>query len=805
MNIRVLLARGNLAGGVFAAVALCALTACGVGADGEAIGRSVEATVTTPVVLGGSIQVDLPDGFSPETTAIVANGQLSINDRATIYGPAGGMGSAVNVGTGLTDVGADARVGDVLGGGNVNLRDRALITRNVQAGGGLTRSTGVVVSGSSSSRAPLKPNVNRSWLVAFSDTAPNVTLGSGQSQAPAAGSFGNVTVNAGGKLTLKAGTYNINSLKLEPQSSITIDASSGPVIVNVKSELVFRGTVQNRAAVASKVLFAYLGTTLVSLDAPFAGTMIAPSATVKVESLNGATHYGAFFGKDVEVHQGGNVQHTPFASWSSLPFVNDGADAIAAVAASASLARSGTDGLLTYAPHSPLLLDFSALTVRKVSTLPNTAVLDFGNNFRCAQRPGLPGLDCTDFSPLTYKTLSTIYLRRPFSQALISALTGDLRAILRCNTDLCLTSAGGLFRASWAYPAVKRQLKWQTEGIGYDTSSDSIKSAYENWSDDPSVIPNKRDFLLALNDAAAWLARSDRFNNFRGQPETALTATGGGAESEANDNSSARYFIAYEDAWRLYVWWVAHNVALDRRRELPWTLDDIAAIDESMLAPLFDSTEMMNRRPSGDVSLGGGPHNNYLELPWSVYRGWNIIGTPRFTFRFLSQNALIANNRLNSIEALLDWSQNLSHFYGSNTRANAQEHWGHRYFPTVEKIINGTTRAGESTPKHWTMGCHGSAFFLKDVLRAINIPVRVPFICEHAEVQFISEGKFMDHADDPYNSTYTNSQCSAEHLLLDADTFLGRFGRSLNHNDPETCNASPVALQVTEESVALCQ
>jgi hypothetical protein len=376
---------------------------------------------------------------------------------------------------------------------------------------------------------------------------------------------------------------------------------------------------------------------------------------------------------------------------------------------------------------------------------------------------------------------------------------------LRCTTDLCPISPGGMFRSSWAYPAVKRQLKWQTEGIGYDTSSDSIKSAYASWSDDPSVIPNKRDFLLAINDAAAWLARGDRFSNFRGQPETALTATGGGAETETNDNGSARYFIAYEDAWRLYVWWAAHNVALDGRRELPWTLDDIAAIDESMLAPLFDSTEMMHRRPAGDVGLGGGPHNNYLELPWSVYQGTNIIGTPRFTYRFLSQNGLIANNRLNSIEALLDWSQNLTHFYGSNTRANALEHWGHRYFPTVEKIINGTTRAGESTPQHWTMGCHGSAFFLKDVLRAINIPVRVPFICEHAEVQFISEGKFMDHADDPYNSTYTSSQCSADHLLLEADTFLARFGRSVNHNDAETCGASPVARQVTEASVALCQ
>ena len=165
----------------------------------------------------------------------------------------------------------------------------------------------------------------------------------------------------------------------------------------------------------------------------------------------------------------------------------------------------------------------------------------------------------------------------------------------------------------------------------------------------------------------------------------------------------------------------------------------------------------------------------------------------------------MGENRLDSIKALLDWSSNLVHFYGNSTRENAEAHWGHRYYPTVEQTINGTVRDGESTVRHWTMGCHGTSLFLKNVLRAINIPVRVPFICGHAEVQFVSEGKFMDHGDDPYNSTYTNSQCSADHLLLDTETFVERFGRTVNHDDPETCAGdNPVGRQVSEESVATC-
>jgi hypothetical protein len=105
------------------------------------------------------------------------------------------------------------------------------------------------------------------------------------------------------------------------------------------------------------------------------------------------------------------------------------------------------------------------------------------------------------------------------------------------------------------------------------------------------------------------------------------------------------------------------------------------------------------------------------------------------------------------------------------------------------------------------MGCHGTTAFIKDVLRAINIPVRTPYMCEHAQVEFVSEGVFLDHGDNPYNSGYTGSQCTAEHLLVDAATFLDRFGSSVNHADEEICEATPgpVAFQVSDEALAVCQ
>jgi hypothetical protein len=797
-NSRVLWAVRGVATG---ALVLAGAVGCGSNVVVEGVAESAEE-VSSPV--GGALQFDLPDGVALDTVALAASGQLSINDRARVQG-ANGLGLAVNSGTGATSLGADAAVGDLLGGGTVALRERSLVARNVQAAGALTRQNGATVNGTVTQKTPLRSRVNRSWLVAFSDSATNVNLAWGQTQTLSPGAYGAVTVNAGGKVTLKAGTYDINSLKLEPQSTLVLDTSAGAVVVNVRNELVFRGTVPNRQSVAGKALFGYLGSAMVSVDAPFAGTLVAPNATIKLESLNGATHYGAFFGRDVELHQGGNVVHQPFTAWASLPFVNDGVDAIADVPGNASIVRSGTNHILTYSLNAPLLLDLTDLPLRKVASLPGNVELNFGGNFRCAQRPGLPGLDCIDYPPRNVLPIPVVFVRRPFTDAL-RRVTDDLRGILRCTPGLCALSAGSMFRLSSAYQAVKRQMKWQTQGAGYDLSSESIKSPWASWSED-STIPNKRDFLLALNDAASWLGKSDRFANFQGQPETAMTATGDGAESEQNDSSNGYYFIKPEDAWRLYTTWIAHNVALDRRRELPWTLDDLAAADETLLAPLFDSTEMMFKRLAGDFGLGFGAHHNYSGTPWASYHGETIIGMPRFTYRFLAQNGIVQGSRLDSIKAMLDWSGNLVHFYGGGTRSNTLAHWGHRYFPTVEKVINGTVRDGESQVRHWTMGCHGTTFFIKSVLRAINIPVRVPLTCMHAQLAFVSEGLFVDHGDDLYNSDYTGSQCNADHLLLDAATFAERFGRSVNHNDASICEgeANPVGRQVTEEVLATCE
>jgi hypothetical protein len=786
---------------LFACSAACSSE--GTGVESASTMSSDRAAVTSTT--GGALSIDLPNGFAPESTAVLANGQLTIGDRSRIYGSLNGRGRAINVGNQATDLGTQAQVGDLLASGSITLHDQSYVAQNVQAGVGLTQGTGVTIAGSKHRATPLAPKVNRNWLVAFATNAAPVTLNSGQSQTLVPGTYGVVTVNSGGRLTLTAGTYHFESLKLNSLGSLTLNTAAGPIIANVRSELILRSTIQNRQSVASKVLFGYFGTALAAVETGFGGTLVAPNATIKIEGMNGTMHYGAFLGQNVSIQPDAAITHVPFGSWATLPFVNDGTDAIGAVPYDVSLTSTATENVATLLPRAPLTLDHSSIPWQIVTTLPGDIELIAGGA-RCAPRAGgIHALDCLSTPPNGIRGLDSILIHEFISQG-VRKISDGLLDLIRCHLGVCPENAVNRFLGDPSYDVVRSAIKFQVKGAAYDLSSDSIKSPWSAWSDDQSVIPNHTDFYLALSDAVGWLQASTRFTDFRGQPETAMTETGNGAETESGDGQPT-YYISYPDAWRLYVWWIAHDIAVDLTNQVPWKLSDMGNYDPDILAPLLDSTELFHERIVHDVELGGEFQENYYDLAWSNYLGATIMSTPRFTFRFISQNGILQDSRYDSIKGLLDWSSaNLVHFYGGYTRSNFLTTWGQRYFPTVEEIVNGTVRVGDTAPRHWTAGCHGSTQFYKDVLRAINIPARIPLICTHAEIEFVSEGLFMDHGDDPYNSDYKGSQCTADHLLIDYPTFTSRFGRTVNHNDPETCNVtpSPVEGQLTPESLATC-
>jgi hypothetical protein len=175
-----------------------------------------------------------------------------------------------------------------------------------------------------------------------------------------------------------------------------------------------------------------------------------------------------------------------------------------------------------------------------------------------------------------------------------------------------------------------------------------------------------------------------------------------------------------------------------------------------------------------------------------------LIAPPRATFAFLKRNLLIGNSRLDAIVKLLDWSgDNLSHFYNSMTYRNMQDHWQYRGLPPITRILDGTTAIYWPGFSHWTAGCHGSTGFYRNVLRALNVPMQITTICGHSVAYFMSEGRYMDHGDDPYNSEFQATGQSSLALLIDEPTFVARFGSNPNNHGGDTTMCNYIGWETT--------
>src|SRR5215217_2425075 len=82
--------------------------------------------------------------------------------------------------------------------------------------------------------------------------------------------------------------------------------------------------------------------------------------------------------------------------------------------------------------------------------------------------------------------------------------------------------------------------------------------------------------------------------------------------------------------------------------------------------------------------------------------------------------------------------------------------------------------------KHWTAGCHGTAGFLRAVLRTTNIPVAHKHRGGHALPYFSADGLYLSHGDDPYHHyTRTDPPYSMSELLIDQSKFDSWFGSAV--------------------------
>ena len=226
---------------------------------------------------------------------------------------------------------------------------------------------------------------------------------------------------------------------------------------------------------------------------------------------------------------------------------------------------------------------------------------------------------------------------------------------------------------------------------------------------------------------------------------------------------------------------MAHSLSIEIGHRVPWSLldlneDERRAVLSSLSFFYWDRAEQAYR----------------IEM---FEHGWATPAPPQITWRFLEEQHLLKSTRLDTITALLGWTQQLVHFNGGYTWRNATDHWGYAGAMPVSRALAGTKYSGSEyaaipawqLPQHFIAGCHGTVGLLLNVLRAANIPVQIRGVNNgtytHATVIFLSEDRALTHGDDPYTQSTRTVPPAA--LMIDLDTYntwLGPMAQNPGEN-----------------------
>lgn len=310
--------------------------------------------------------------------------------------------------------------------------------------------------------------------------------------------------------------------------------------------------------------------------------------------------------------------------------------------------------------------------------------------------------------------------------------------------------------------------------------------SWDNWSSS-----DKQALSDAFDRAWAWMYETDKpFSNL-GADEFSMPLSCPNCEALliSNPNDIAKTIIGEASSKTAYIASVAHSLAGEIGGSIPWS---ILNEPSSNLHHYFNSRSMMHRNNSTTEFVFGAPLGAGSLNAREKYLGNSTPATPRYAHSFLVNNGILGSTQSETIAALLQWvRENMVHYYLTSTYTNTNDHWGYPGRPSVFSVIEGTIRASESTPNHWTAGCHGTAGFIKSVFKSVNIPVEILYVCGHAQLYFPSIGMYIDHGDNPYNSNVKNSSFSITNLYVDQATHEQWFSATpdfLPSSDPLCAN-----------------
>lgn len=293
---------------VLALAASCQTAVWDESADATAETHSA-LTATLPAA-NFTVSIRTPKSVSAQDVALAADGTLEVLSGGKVVRPPAPLTSTItNMGNGGVTLSTGSTVGEIWSKSTVRLNGTARAEGNVYASNVVVAST-AAVEGSIVRNAELEPPTITTWSVAFPKaTAQDLRVRRNTTIARDPGRLRTVTIDSGGTLALKAGTYYFDCLTFSSGGQITLDQSNGPVFVYIRQTISWSGAVTSAAGDFPEILVGYFGTAAVTLGTAFKGTFVAPG--VKVALSGTSAHVGAFFARNISVASNATVQYRP--------------------------------------------------------------------------------------------------------------------------------------------------------------------------------------------------------------------------------------------------------------------------------------------------------------------------------------------------------------------------------------------------------------------------------------------------------------------------------------------------------------
>ena len=208
--------------------------------------------------------------------------------------------------------------------------------------------------------------------------------------------------------------------------------------------------------------------------------------------------------------------------------------------------------------------------------------------------------------------------------------------------------------------------------------------------------------------------------------------------------------ISVNDSKKLFLKTVALSLAVELQQRMPWSLDDY---DDASLTQLLDHAFF--NVGTQNISLAGGIRIEGMIPP-----------PPMVAARFVWDNGLACNSRVDAIEATVFWARHISHGRfdpppGSDSTSYPYgqtlfDHWQYAGPPPAARTLAGTVYTGwaftgwmvpdgvdqDPHPSHYTSGCHATVDLLRSLLRTLNIPAQY-VNAGHGTAHFLADGLWL--------------------------------------------------------------